>query len=108
MEYDSIADTVSFGVAPAILAFSAGHLHELGRTGFVMSVPVHRLRGAATGALQRGAQPRTRAASRACRARRRPASWPSTQWFVSFLREHDVAVQVPESVVAGGVAVLGL
>jgi CDP-diacylglycerol--serine O-phosphatidyltransferase len=32
----------------------------------------------------------------------------ATQWFVSFLREHDVAVVVPESVVAGGVAVLGL
>jgi CDP-diacylglycerol--serine O-phosphatidyltransferase len=32
----------------------------------------------------------------------------ATQWFVSFLREHDVAVDVPESVIAGGVAVLGL
>ena len=35
-EYDSIADTVSFGVAPAVLAFNAGQFHELGWTGWVM------------------------------------------------------------------------
>lgn len=36
-EYDSIADTVSFGVAPAILAFNAGAFHELGWTGWVLA-----------------------------------------------------------------------
>ena len=36
-EYDSISDTVSFGVAPAMLAFSAGNLHVLGRAGWVMA-----------------------------------------------------------------------
>jgi CDP-diacylglycerol--serine O-phosphatidyltransferase len=36
-EYDSIADTVSFGVAPAMLAFHAGAFHELGWTGWVMA-----------------------------------------------------------------------
>ena len=36
-EYDSIADTVSFGVAPAMLAFSAGALQELGWTGWVLA-----------------------------------------------------------------------
>ena len=36
MEYDSIADTVSFGVAPAMLAFAAGNLGVLGRPGWVM------------------------------------------------------------------------
>ena len=36
-EYDSIADTVSFGVAPAILAFSAGNLEVLGRPGWLMA-----------------------------------------------------------------------
>ena len=36
-EYDSIADTVSFGVAPALLAFSAGALQELGWTGWVLA-----------------------------------------------------------------------
>jgi len=36
-EYDTIADTVSFGVAPAILAYSAGALQELGWTGWVLA-----------------------------------------------------------------------
>jgi CDP-diacylglycerol--serine O-phosphatidyltransferase len=37
MEYDSLADCVSFGVAPAILAFTAGALHELGWIGWVLA-----------------------------------------------------------------------
>ncbi len=37
LEYDSIADTVSFGLAPAILAFHAGQFAELGWTGWVMA-----------------------------------------------------------------------
>jgi CDP-diacylglycerol--serine O-phosphatidyltransferase len=36
-EYDSIADTVSFGVAPATIAFGAGTLQELGWTGWVLA-----------------------------------------------------------------------
>jgi CDP-diacylglycerol---serine O-phosphatidyltransferase len=36
-EYDSIADTVSFGVAPAVLAFYAGDFASLGWTGWVMA-----------------------------------------------------------------------
>jgi CDP-diacylglycerol--serine O-phosphatidyltransferase len=36
-EYDSIADTVSFGVAPAILAFHAGHFAALGWAGWVLA-----------------------------------------------------------------------
>ncbi len=36
-EYDSIADTVSFGVAPAVIAFGAGALGELGWTGWVLA-----------------------------------------------------------------------
>ena len=37
VEYDSIADTVTFGVAPAVLAFNAGAFRELGWTGWVMA-----------------------------------------------------------------------
>ena len=37
VEYDSISDTVSFGVAPAVLAFNAGEVSELGWTGWVMA-----------------------------------------------------------------------
>jgi CDP-diacylglycerol--serine O-phosphatidyltransferase len=36
-EYDSIADTVSFGVAPAVLAFHAGAISSLGWAGWVMT-----------------------------------------------------------------------
>ena len=36
-EYDSISDTVSFGVAPAILAFHAGSFAALGWAGWVMA-----------------------------------------------------------------------
>jgi CDP-diacylglycerol--serine O-phosphatidyltransferase len=36
-EYDSIADAVSFGVAPAMIAFTAGGLHDLGWTGWVLA-----------------------------------------------------------------------
>ncbi len=34
-QYDSLADVVGFGVAPAMLAFSAGGLQDLGRVGWV-------------------------------------------------------------------------
>ncbi len=37
VEYDSISDTVSFGVAPAVMAFSAGTMQELGWTGWVLA-----------------------------------------------------------------------
>jgi len=36
-EFDSIADAVSFGVAPAVLAFHFGQLGELGWTGWVLA-----------------------------------------------------------------------
>jgi CDP-diacylglycerol---serine O-phosphatidyltransferase len=107
VEYDSIADTVSFGVAPAMLAFSAGNLHVLGRPGWVMAylftvcaalrlarfnVSPGRFRGRFEGL------PSPAAASIVA----------STQWFVSFLREGGLEVSVPEIVVAVGMVVLGL
>ncbi len=106
-EYDSISDTVSFGVAPAMLAFSAGNLHALGRTGWVMAflftacaalrlarfnVAPSRYRGRFEG------MPSPAAAGMVA----------STQWFASFLRDYGIPVAVPESFVAGGVAILGL
>lgn len=107
VEYDSIADTVSFGVAPAMLAFSAGNLQVLGRSGWVMAflftacaalrlarfnVSPGRYKGRFEG------MPSPAAAG--CVA--------TTQWFVSFLRDNGVTLQVPEFAVALGVATLGL
>jgi CDP-diacylglycerol--serine O-phosphatidyltransferase len=107
LEYDSIADIVSFGVAPAMLAFSAGNLQALGRTGWVMAflftacaalrlarfnVSPSRYRGRFEGL------PSPAAAGMVA----------STQWFISFLRSQGIGFSVAESMVAGGVAILGL
>jgi CDP-diacylglycerol--serine O-phosphatidyltransferase len=106
-EYDSIADTVSFGVAPAMLAFSAGNLAALGRPGWVMTFLFTAC-----------------AALRLARFNVTPGRYPgrfeglpspaaagivaTTQWFVSFLRESGSSFSVPEWAVAGGVTLLGL
>jgi len=107
VEYDSIADTVSFGVAPAMLAFSAGNLQVLGRPGWVMAflftvcaalrlarfnVSPGRYRGRFEG------MPSPAAAGIVA----------TTQWFVSFLRQSGLQVSVPEIVVALAVVLLGL
>jgi CDP-diacylglycerol--serine O-phosphatidyltransferase len=107
VEYDSIADTVSFGVAPAMLAFSAGNLQVLGRPGWVMAflftvcaalrlarfnVSPGRYRGRFEG------MPSPAAAGIVA----------TTQWFVSFLRQNGLQVSAPEIVVALGVVLLGL
>ena len=79
-EYDSLADMVSFGVAPAIVAYQWGvaRLFEYGavwgRAGLAGGVLLCRLRGAAPGALQYAHSARTSAISRACPARR-PRPW---------------------------------
>jgi CDP-diacylglycerol--serine O-phosphatidyltransferase len=107
VQYDSIADTVSFGVAPAMLAFSAGNLQVLGRPGWVMAflftvcaalrlarfnVSPGRYRGRFEG------MPSPAAAGIVA----------TTQWFVSFLRQNGLQVSAPEIVVALGVVLLGL
>jgi CDP-diacylglycerol--serine O-phosphatidyltransferase len=107
VEYDSIADTVSFGVAPAMLAFAAGNLQVLGRPGWVMAfiftacaalrlarfnVSPGRYKGRFEG------MPSPAAAGMVA----------STQWFVSFLRANGLAVEVPELLVAISVVLLGL
>ncbi len=106
-EYDSIADTVSFGVAPAMLAFSAGNLAALGRPGWVMTflftacAALRLARFNVTPARYRGrfeGLPSPAAAGIVA----------STQWFVSFLRESGSSFSVPEVVVAAGVSLLGL
>jgi len=107
LEYDSIADIVSFGVAPAALAYSAGGLDELGRKGLVLTFLYT-----------------VGAALRLARFNVAPSRFPgrfegmpspaaagivaATQWFVSFLAENDLGVHASPWVVAPGVALLGL
>ena len=49
-ELDSLSDVISFGVAPAVLAFAAGHARALGPGGADL---LRRLRGQPAGPLQR-------------------------------------------------------
>jgi CDP-diacylglycerol--serine O-phosphatidyltransferase len=108
LEYDSIADTVSFGVAPAMLAFSAGHLQVLGRTGWVMAFLF-----TACAALRLA---RFNVASGRYRGRFEGLPSPAgaamvatTVWFVAFLREFGLELLVvPAAFIAAGTATLGL
>ena len=51
IEFDSLADVISFGMAPAILSFTWG-LQPLGRLGWAVGLPLRRRGRAAPGALQ--------------------------------------------------------
>jgi CDP-diacylglycerol--serine O-phosphatidyltransferase len=107
MEYDSIADTVSFGVAPAILAYSAGALQELGWTGWVLAflytacaalrlarfnVTPGRYAGRFDGLASPAAAGMVLAAV----------------WFAGFLRESGLHFDMPAPLAGVGVAVVGL
>jgi CDP-diacylglycerol--serine O-phosphatidyltransferase len=107
MEYDSIADTVSFGVAPAILAYTAGSLHELGWTGWVLAFLYTAC-----------------AALRLARFNVTPGRYSgrfdglaspaaagmvlSAVWFAGFLRESGLRFEIPAPIAGLGVAVIGL
>ncbi|MCH7600586.1 MAG: CDP-diacylglycerol--serine O-phosphatidyltransferase [Myxococcales bacterium] len=107
MEYDSIADTVSFGVAPAMIAFHAGHFMELGWTGWVMAFVF-----TACASLRLA---RFNVSSGKYRGRFDGLPSPaaagmvvSTVWFVGFLRESGIHVNMPAMLPAFGLALIGL
>jgi CDP-diacylglycerol--serine O-phosphatidyltransferase len=106
-EYDSIADTVSFGVAPAMIAFHAGHFPELGWTGWVMAflytacASLRLARFNVMSGKYRGrfdGLPSPAAAGMVV----------STVWFTNFLRANGIPVNVPALLPAIGVAAMGL
>ena len=106
-EYDSIADTVSFGVAPAMLAFSAGALQELGWTGWVLAFIYTAC--AALRLARFNVQPERypgRFAGLPCP----PAAGMvlSSVWFGGFLRESGFALDIPAALAGLGVALVGL
>ena len=106
-EYDSIADTVSFGVAPAVIAFHGGGLIDLGWAGWVMAfvytacaslrlarfnVTSGRFRGRFDGL------PSPAAAGMVV----------STVWFYGFLQSNGIDLSLPALLPAMGLMVLGL
>ncbi len=106
-EYDSISDTVSFGVAPAVIAFHAGHFLELGWTGWVMAFLY-----TACASLRLA---RFNVMSGTFRGRFDGLPSPSaagmvvsTVWFTGFLREAGIPVNVPAMFPAFAIASLGL
>lgn len=105
-EYDSLADVVSFGVAPAILAFASGDLRTMGRAGWVLAflyvacaalrlarfnVSVSRYKGRFEGL------PSPAAAGMIA----------STQWFVDYV-QLSYPVVIPPWLVAIGTGAMGL
>jgi len=107
LEYDSIADTVSFGVAPAMLAFSAGHLQVIGRTGWVLAFLF-----TACAALRLArfnvAPGRYRGRFEGLPSPAAAGMVATTVLFVGFLRKLGVELSVHEGFVAAGTAIVGL
>jgi CDP-diacylglycerol--serine O-phosphatidyltransferase len=106
-EYDSIADTVSFGVAPAIIAFHAGGFEDLKWAGWVLAfvftacaslrlarynVTTGRYLGRFDGL------PSPAAAGMVV----------STVWFRGFLADAGITLGVPAMLAAVGLALVGL
>ena len=106
-EYDTIADTVSFGVAPAILAYSAGALQELGWTGWVLAFLYT---ACAALRLARFNVTPGRYAGRFDGLASPAAAGMvlSAVWFSGFLRESGLAFEIPAPIAGLGVAVVGL
>jgi CDP-diacylglycerol--serine O-phosphatidyltransferase len=106
-EYDSIADTVSFGVAPAMLAYGAGSLHALGWTGWVLAFLY-----AACAALRLA---RFNVSPGRYRGRFEGLPSPaaagmvlSSVWFGGLLRAGGAPLAMPPAVAGIGVAVVGV
>ncbi|MCG8588987.1 MAG: CDP-diacylglycerol--serine O-phosphatidyltransferase [Proteobacteria bacterium] len=106
-EYDSIADTVSFGVAPAFLAFQAGHFAELGWTGWVMAFM---FTACAALRLARFNVSPGRYAGR-FEGLASPAAAGvvlSTVLFATFLNENDLSLGLPAALPAAGLALVSI
>ena len=106
-EYDSIADTVSFGVAPAVIAFHAGGMSDLGWAGWVMAFIF-----TACASLRLA---RFNVSSGRFVGRFDGLPTPAgagmvvlTVWFHHFLVGNDIAVSVPAMLPALGLAAVGI
>jgi len=106
-EYDSIVDAVSFGVAPAVIAFTAGGLHDLGWTGWVLAfiyTACACLRLARFNVSPGGFRGRFEGLPSPAAA----GMVVSSVWFAGFLRESGFPLEPPPALPGLGVAALGL
>ena len=106
-EYDSLADMVSFGVAPAIFAFEAGNLQVLGRAGWVMAF-LYTVCAALRLARFNVSSSPYRGRFEGLPSPAAAAAVATSHWFVDALREWGWSPDVPESAVAVGLLLLGL
>ena len=96
-EYDSLADMVAFGVAPAVVVYQWGvvRIAEYGaewrRFGWVARSSTRPARRCAWRVSTRARPPRTSATSRACRARRPRPSVAGFVWFFAEWRASRAA-----------------
>lgn len=105
-EYDSIADTVSFGVAPALLAYGAGELHVLGWAGWVLAFSY--TAGAALRLARFNVSPgRYRGRFDGLASPAGAGMVLSAVWFGSFLRGVDLPIDLPPLLAGLGVAAIG-
>ena len=99
VEYDSIEDTVSFAVAPSILAFSAGNLQVLGRPGWIIAF-LFTVCAALRLARFNVSPGRYRGRFEGLPSPAAAGVVASTQVCATFLRENGVFWTIPESVLA--------
>jgi len=106
-EYDSIADTVSFGVAPAVIAFHAGGFLELGWTGWVMAFTYMACAGLRLARFNVSAG-RYRGRFDGLPSPAAAGMVISSVWFSEFLRQSGFEPSLPAMLPAIGVAAIGL
>lgn len=106
-QYDSISDTVSFGVAPAILAYSAASLPRLGWAGWVVACLYTVCAGMR---LARFNVTPGRFAGRfdGLSSPAAAGMMVSSVWFGVWLREHDLPVNMPPLLAGLGVIAVAL
>jgi CDP-diacylglycerol--serine O-phosphatidyltransferase len=106
-EYDSIADTVSFGVAPALLAYGAGNLAELGWTGMVLAFLFTACAGLRLARFN-VAPSRYQGRFDGLASPAAAGMVLSSVWFANFLRAQEMPIDPPALLTGLGVALLGI
>jgi CDP-diacylglycerol--serine O-phosphatidyltransferase len=106
-EYDSLADIVAFGVAPAVLAFTAGDLRVLGRPGWMM-VFVYTVCAALRLARFNVHPSRYKGRFEGLPSPAAALMVAATVWFMEFVHERWADLRFPELLVAVATMVIGL